>query len=419
MALRDKLSVELAAEDIYGTGYHYTTLVLPATQGQIEDALQRVRAIGREKCVDIDVIACGKLQGLTEFRLDSPSIDELNFLAERIESLDDEQTMALQAVFSKYINDENFVEPIVMKDLINMTYGLENCYVMEGTFNDKILGECVKDGEMMECLEKLNTDIAELLDMEAVGAKFREMEEGMYVKGGYVATVGYEMPNVYDGKLLPESERKIIGGNFITMKVAKSGNPDPSDAEKNSVLIGLPIDRAKADEIARSLGEKRIEDCVYFDFQSPITWLDDEMYGDTEVFDKLNDIAKGYETLNSEDRVKFKAVCENEECNDLDRAKSIMDNIDRYQMSYHTPDYETYAREYMNLKLPTDFDTSVLQGCNLSALGRNIAARLECSLTDYGIVSKEGGSIFETITEEPEQDEIQEESEQEMGGMQM
>ena len=71
---------------------------------------------------------------------------------------------------------------------------------------------------------------------------------------------------MYDGKTLPKPDIQAVGGGFITMKVAQSGNPEPFEAEKNSVLIGLPIDRAKADEIAQSLGEKSIEDCVYLTF---------------------------------------------------------------------------------------------------------------------------------------------------------
>jgi len=272
---------------------------------------------------------------------------------------------------------------------------------------------------MMDSVKGLSDEMLGMLDVSLVGRNFRLSEEGTYIGKDYVATVGYEWPQVYDGKTLPKSEHEVIGGGFITMKVAKTG-PDPFEAEENSVLIGLPIDRAKADEIAQMLGEKRIEDCVYFDFRSPISWVNDELYGDTAIFDALNSTAKGYEALNPEDKIKFKAVCENEGCDDLDKAARIMDNLGKYQLSYHIPDYETYAREYMSLKLPTDFDTSVLQNCNLSALGINISKRLECALTDYGVVSKEGGSIFETVREEIDEEEILSEDQEEgIGGMQM
>ena len=55
MALRDKVIIELSTEDLHGTGYHFTNLALPATDGQIEDAMQKARAIGREDYVQINV----------------------------------------------------------------------------------------------------------------------------------------------------------------------------------------------------------------------------------------------------------------------------------------------------------------------------------------------------------------------------
>ena len=74
----------------------------------------------------------------------------------------------------------------------------------------------------------------------------------------------------------------------------------------------------------------------------------------------------------------------------------------------------------MQLKLPTEFDTSVLEDCNLARLGRTLCDRLECKMTDYGVVSKEGGQIFATVTPQDDEELIQEEeAEPEMGGMQM
>ena len=86
-----------------------------------------------------------------------------------------------------------------------------------------------------------------------------------------------------------------------------------------------------------------------------------------------------------------------------------------------TANYESYAREYMQLKLPTEFDTSVLERCNLANLGRTLCDRLDCKMTVYGVVSNEGGQIFATVRpveDEEEQMDI-DEAEQEMGGMQM
>lgn len=423
MALKDKLVIELSTEDLYGKGYHYASLTLPATDGQIEDAMQKARAIGREKHMQIDVINCARLPELTDTRLDCPTIKELNFFAQRLEKLSENQVIGLNALFETQKEDGEYEFGLPLKDLINMTYDLDGLTVVPGLSSDRQLGEFVRDNEMEPYMYKMSDETIKLLDLDKVGKKFREGERGVFRGGHYVARLSYDWPEIYDGESLPEPERKAVGGNFIQMLVAKSGIENPEEAEKNAVLIGLPIATETANIIAQSLGEKRIEDCVYFDFQSPMSWLDDELYGSTELFGKLNSLAFIYETLSTDDRIKFKAITENLQCRDLDTAKEIMNNLEKYQVSHYTADYESYAMEYMRLKLPTDFDIQILEGCNLANLGRRICDRLECGVTDYGVVTKEGGSLFATvreIEETEEQEEIQEEeSEQEIGGMQM
>ena len=182
------------------------------------------------------------------------------------------------------------------------------------------------------------------------------------------------------------------------------------------------IDTETANTIAQTVGEKRIEDTVFFNFQSPLSWLNDEVYTSNELFGKLNTLAFVYETLSADDKLKFKAVTEGMQCKDLEVAKEIINNLDKYQLSHFTPCYETYAKVYMQINFPTDFDTSILEGCNLARLGLNLCDRLESKLTDYGVVSKENGQLFAIITPEKtvEQTEEQEiEPEQDIGGMQM
>ena len=292
--------------------------------------------------------------------------------------------------------------------------------VVSGISNDRQLGDFVKDNEMEPYMQKMTNETLNLLDSEKVGKKFREAECGVFVNGHYVARLGYSWPKVYDGENLPESERKAIGGGFIQMLIAKSGLENPEEAEKSAVLIGLPIDTETAKTIAQAVGEQRIEDTVYFDFQSPLSWLTDEVYSSNEKFGKLNNLAFVYETLSADDKLKFKAVTEGLQCRDLDVAQEIINNLDKYQISHYTSCYETYAKVYMQINLPTDFDISILEGCNLANLGRTLCDRLECKMTDYGVVSSEGGQIFATVRPLENEEEIQEEIiEQENGGMQM
>ena len=49
MALKDKLVIEISAEQMHKSEYHYADLILPATDGQIEDAMQMLMRIAKSR----------------------------------------------------------------------------------------------------------------------------------------------------------------------------------------------------------------------------------------------------------------------------------------------------------------------------------------------------------------------------------
>ena len=74
------LSIELSHENPLGDGYFYAMLDLPAEEYEIRDAIQRARMVGREDSFrSIGILNCGAWPELLFYRLDSPTIDELNF----------------------------------------------------------------------------------------------------------------------------------------------------------------------------------------------------------------------------------------------------------------------------------------------------------------------------------------------------
>ena len=56
----------------------------------------------------------------------------------------------------------------------------------------------------------------------------------------------------------------------------------------------------------------------------------------------------------------------------------------------------------------------------MDTLGRRLCDRLDCKLTGYGVVSSEGGQIFATVVEKSDEEEmVQKQGENGIGGMQM
>ncbi len=98
------LTIELSHENPLGDGYFYAMLDLPAEEHEIRDAIQRARMIGREESFrSIGILDCGAWPELLYYRLDSPTIDELNFFANRIAQMDDSELAIFRTVAPKVL----------------------------------------------------------------------------------------------------------------------------------------------------------------------------------------------------------------------------------------------------------------------------------------------------------------------------
>ena len=101
--MNDKtIKIELCTEKKNSTEHFYSSVWLPAKDYEIMDAYHKAR-ITTEPDVNMDVRieSCPLLPELVGTRLDSPTMDELNFFARRLASLNQDERMVLKAVKSK------------------------------------------------------------------------------------------------------------------------------------------------------------------------------------------------------------------------------------------------------------------------------------------------------------------------------
>ena len=89
---RKTLSVELSKEDAPGGRFYYANIDLPVgMKALLDDACQQARfQVDNLGYREITVTGCVDLPQLAEIRLDSPTLEELNYLAYRIGQLSNE-----------------------------------------------------------------------------------------------------------------------------------------------------------------------------------------------------------------------------------------------------------------------------------------------------------------------------------------
>lgn len=400
------LTVELSSESVDAQRYFYGTLSLPASFHEIRDAYQKARYDeNADRFQDIRIVDCPLLPQLENLRLDAPTVKELEFFANRVDSLPLEELIALKAVFHQYLEKDKLGEIVTMKDLINMTYGLDEVMVAANVGSDEELGQFVIENDLHRDVSAIPDDSLYLLDKARVGQLQRTADKGVYVDGFYVITGDYEMPEVYDGQTLPEQLHDTWYA--FRLKIAEPSIASPGDTEDTAQWIRLPISKAYADELAKAHREERIEDCALYGFESSIPQITDAHFWNMEEFQKLNRLAYMLVQMQPEDNAKFKAALELEQPEDMDGVLDIAEHLSEYDFSSQLDDEESFFKANLRCFLAPEFDPRWLDDFPCQTEGEEMLKKVGGMVTDYGIISGRDRYLIELVPryEEPDQEE--------------
>ena len=415
-----QIKLEIARENPEAGNWLYADLQLPAEEHEIRDAYQRARITGSDVYHEYSIYECEAIPILPFRRLDAPTMDELNFLAKRLDELSEPERIVLRAV-SPRILKAGEDELISMKDLINLTYGLEEVSLISNVGNAKELGQFVIENDMHTDVEAVPKESIYLLDAIKIGQLQQQNDGGVFMDGYYILAGEYELPEVYDGITLPTEERTPWYAFKLDVTKPPVGD-NLGEVEKMTETLTLPVEREKADELAQRLGLERIEDCVYLGFESSIPQIDADKYGDMHNFDQLNNLSEMMLEMSPSDQVKFKAVLSAEEPEKIEQVLDIARSLDQYEFAPMVEDEAHFFKSYILRHLDTKVDPKWLDSLLARNEGTELLERLGGTLTDYGVVSSRGGHLYEPVSryeeELTEAEEIEEELElkQTIGG---
>ena len=402
---RKMMRLDLSAEKPTANGYYYTELLLPAEDYEILDSMQQLRAIGREDSVWISILECDTFPMIENVRLDSPTLDELNFFAKRLVSMTDEDRIVFDAVIGQVIPDDPAGVLVSMKDLINSTYGLDTVMIASNVGNDEQLGQFVIEEEINEDVASVPDNALYLLDRKRIGRLQREIDGGIYVNGFYVVAGDYEMPKVYDGKTLPHEE--LSEWFAFRLNIAETPVYSAEETEDSAEWINLPINKADANRIAKAHNEGCIEDCVYFGFESSVPQITSEMFGDMQDFDILNTLARRMAEMSPDEQVKFKAVLSAEHPHSIMDTVDIAMHLDEYELSYYSDSAASFYKDYLRHFMDSRFDGAWIDTLLTQNEGERLLQRLGAAETPYGVISARGHSLYELVSyDEPEVKEL-------------
>lgn len=421
--MKKQMKLQIAAENPNSIDWFYSDIELPAERYEIEDALQRARIGSEDTYREYTVYECDTLPMIDGQRLDSPSIEELNFFAERLASLNDEEKLALRAVAPKHLSaDENAV--ISVKDLINLTYGLEYVMIASNVNDTNALGQFVVANTMNELFEDVSDEMLPYLNYYKIGQMQQKNDDGVFMDGHYIVAGGYEFKEVYDGRQALPTEESVTNYAFRLELMNAPDGDDGIGTDLPTRWLSLPTDAETAQAVVTELGAERIEDCVYIGFESTIPQIESDHFGDMQDFERLNNLSQMLVEMTPSDQVKFKAVLSSEEPSKIEEILDTARNLHQYKFASQVEDAPQFFKTYLLRHLDTRFDPKWLDTLMLRTEGNELLERIGGTVTDYGVISARGGSLYEPITRDPEpceeleQTEEPEEQTLKMGGIQ-
>ncbi len=360
---------------------------LPKPMHEIIDELEREKIYGD---VTVKQISSKIIPELSRMELtEEPTLAELNFLAERLAEISDEneKLYAYRALMRTPEKD--------IYEAINRTYGLEGIPVYPCK-DAAEYGEIVLENDMLDEFSKLPDEIYDLLDREKVGYIMQESEGGIFMDGWYI------VPSSYEPKIVHDSSNPIKAEGWVFRMELAAAPDDISEAE--TVFLTLPATNEEMKNVANQLGIKYIDECVWLRFESAIPQITDEVVNGTGNIYLLNEMAETIAKMPRTEAVKYKAVLESESPKYLDFASNILNNLDQYEFDGSVEYLSDYSVKYLAKMLPPDFDREIIESAGSANLGRDIAARNKAILTDYGIVSRCGEHLYSMIEAKPSED---------------
>ena len=413
MLTKKVMTLELSRENQFSDGYLYRSLELPAQEHEIRDALQQLRQRSADILPDqIAIYNSRYIPQLEDKRFDSPTIDELNFFAKRLAAMDENDMAIMQALCSRYIKDDD--ELVSIKDLINMTYGLDSVSVLSNVTNDEQLAEFVMENEMQDDVASVPESARYLLDKARIGKLQRELDGGVYSGNLYVCTEHFEMPKVYDGKTLPETPHEP----WFAFKLQVCGTTHSDEPFADPVeWISLPMTEEAMKEVAQRHDATSLKELVCYDFESSIAQITRNDFRQMLDIEKLNALAFTMAEMSPDEQITFKAALEAERKHgiNLDDILNISNNLHRYEMNTNCEGASDFFKQYLLTHMDTKFDDRWLDPLVYRREGSRLLEKLGATVTDYGIISSAGGSLYklvsydsdETVTEDsvPNEDE--------------
>ena len=310
------------------------------------------------------------------------NVEELNYLAKRLDIFDTGEAAQFQAMAHK-------LELFELKDIINLTFCCQQATVITDFSDLTAIG---RDHYLNLHGGSASVDELNKLDGEETARQLIESGSGTVTPYGVVYDNGMKLEQVYDGRFLPCYYYKP---NVIT--VAVTSKAEPEDTEHITRLF-LPMVQEKIDRALLRGGitdpanvRLRLEDSQ---LPNEVDVLLDMEY---ETLSDLNELAGATDGLSKADMEKLGAVVMLAKPKSAAQIKNLAESLDLFDLApgAHTP--QEYGKYMIRQSGHFDYDENLDAFYDYEKYGTERMNEEDGMFTDRGYIAYKGYISMEEV----------------------
>ena len=379
--------------------YGVATIPFPVPHDQYAHCMELLEALEIGDAVKTDC----KVEKVDSFytvlkrvEMRTVNVEELNYLAKRLDSFDTGEAAQFQAMAHK-------LELFELKDLINLTFCCQQATVITD-FSD--LAAVGRDHYMNLHGGSASVDELNALDGKKTARQLIESGSGTITPYGVVYDNGMKLEQVYDGRFFPCYYYEL---NAIT--VAMTSKSEPEDTEHITWLF-LPMTQ---EEIGRALQRAGVADPADARLRLEHSQLPNEvdvlLDMERENISDLNALAQAADALSTDDLKKLGAVVTMAKPQNAEQIKNLAENLDQFDFApgAHTP--AEYGKYMIQQSGRFEYDENLDEFYDYEKYGLQRMGEEDGMFTDRGYIAYKGYISLVEIMDGSQS------SHMEMGGM--
>ena len=310
------------------------------------------------------------------------NVEELNYLAKRLESFDTGEAAQFQAMAHK-------LELFELKDLINLTFCCQQATVITD-FSD--LAAVGRDHYMNLHGGSASVDELNKLDSEETARRLIESGCGTITPYGVVYDNGMKLEQVYDGRIFPCYYHEP---NAIT--VAVTSKTEPEDTEHITWMF-LPMVQ---EEIDRALLRGGITDPSEIRLSLEDSWLPHEVLDlldmDHVDISELNALVQALDEFSDMSIRKYAAAAVMARPHTTEQAKHLAENLDLFDFAPSASTPEEYGKYMIQQSGHFDYDENLDAFYDYEKYGTERMNEEDGMFTDRGYIAYKGFFRMEEV----------------------